>query len=91
MANENVAGRVMVAFKPEIGKSEIEKVLEGYTYEQVFKNGEFDSATDITGQMLARIYSLSVPVGNEARVLEELNQKYGQKIEMAYQPPVRKK
>ncbi|HII15795.1 MAG TPA: hypothetical protein HA362_05795 [Nanoarchaeota archaeon] len=90
MTNDEVAGQVMVVFKPEVGKSEIEQMLNGYTYAKVFDNGQFDNATDRGGQLLARWYSLSVTAGEETIVLDKLKEKYGPKIiEMAYLPPVR--
>lgn len=90
MVKINMAGEIMVAFKPEVKQSEIEKMLSGYTYAKVFDKGEFDSKTDREGQVMARLYSLLVTPGEEANVLTKLKKEYGISIEMAYEPHLRK-
>jgi len=72
MTEKYVKGKVMVAFKPEVPESEIEKVLAQYEHEKVFKNGEYDGSKGRENKALNRLYALAVPAGTEAIVVEEL-------------------
>ena len=89
MTKGHVEGKVMVAFKPEADLSEIEKVLGQYTHEKVFKKGEFDSLNGRENKVLDRLYSLTVPAGTEADVINGLQDQYGLLVEYVHQPAKR--
>lgn len=88
--NENyVKGKVVVAFKVEAAESDIEKVLAQYEHEKVFKSGEYDGSKGRKNEALNRLYTLAVPAGTEANVVEELKARYEPLVKYAHQPATR--
>lgn len=81
--------RIVVAFKPEAGQSDIEKLLGQYTHDKIL-DIEYDPAADRIKQMLARSYILYVPKNKEAEILEELKDNYKILVEFAGLPNQRK-
>ena len=90
MVTDYVEGKVMVAFKPEADHSDIEKVLSQYIVKKVFNNGEYSGSNEREGKVLDRFYSLTVPAGKEADVVDELKEKYGALVEFTHQPLTRR-
>lgn len=89
MTKQLIEGKVMIIFKPEIALTDIEKILEGYRFEKVFNNGEFDTPKNKDEELLARFYCLAVGVGTENGTIQQLSERYGPFIEEIYQTPVR--
>ena len=90
MGKVYVDGIVDVAFKPEAEQSEIEKVLNNYTFQKVFDQEVFANSKDREDKVLNRLYRLKVPVGSEISTLQELQEKYASLIEYVERPPTRK-
>lgn len=47
-------------------------MLDGYRFEKVFNNGEFNTSTNRDEQLLARFYCLAVGLGEENRTIRRL-------------------
>ena len=78
-------GEVIVAFKPEATKSDIEQLLGLYSHKKVL-DLKLDPAAARSEQVLALTYLLKVPAGKETIVVEELKTKYNALVEHAYRP-----
>jgi len=90
MGKAYVDGVVDVAFKPEADLSEIEKVLKQYTFQKVFDQATFAGSEDREDKVFDRLYRLTVPVGSEVNVLQELQNKYDSLVEYVERLPTRK-
>ncbi len=78
-------GEVIVAFKPEATKSDIEQLLGLYSHKKVLDLKLYPAAAR-SEQVLALTYLLKVPAGKETIVVEELKTKYNALVEHAYRP-----
>lgn len=90
MAKGYVDGVINLAFKPEAEQSEIEKVLNNYTFQKVFDKGEFANSENREDKFFDRLYLLTVSVGSEANVVKELPEKYSSLVEYVERSPIRK-
>ena len=82
------AGQVIVAFKPEAQKSDLEEVLGPYRHRKIL-DLKFDLTATRENQVLALTYLLKVPLEEESSVVKELKTNYSAVIEYAYQPSIR--
>lgn len=90
MAKNYVDGTVIVAFRPEVEHSDIEKILGQYVHEKVFDKGQYDGSKGRVNKALDRLYLLTVPAGDEADVINELQDKYGPLMKYVHQPAARR-
>ncbi len=66
----------LYSFIPEAPSSEIDKILEKYQHEKIFKKLEFKDSQDRKEQLMARLYFFTVQPGKEKELADQLKNQY---------------